>query len=315
MTALLQQYYRIVRSWLRIAAAAIGVTGWTLVVTAWTPVVTACSQEVAQPVAVEAERLYADGMEHLAGGSVLEAEQEFQKLSKLPAYVGLTSLARLRLADTLFVARRHDEAIEAFRSFISRHDGNPNIPYAMYMIARSQFELAPTDLWIMPPVYEMDLTPVQLARQELEKFVRTYPRSRLTTDALAMRERCIELLYAHAQYVVGFYRNRGEAMGVVFRLHQAMQQFADRAHDLDNYETLAGAYAQLGWRKRAVEMWQAIGRRWPRSLQAQQAPTQIAALNAEIAAALARGEPGEMPTQVPPTAAVKPELLGGEGSS
>lgn len=274
-----------------------------------------CAQEVAQPIAVEAERLYADGLEHLAGGSVLEAEQEFQKLAKLPAYIGLTTLARLRLADTLFVARRFDEAAEAYRSFISRHDGNPNIPYAMYMIARSQFELAPADLWIMPPVYELDLNPVQNARQELEKFIRTYPRSRLTTDALAMRDHCIDLLYAHARYVVAFYRDRGEWMGVVFRLHQAMHQFGDRAHDLDNYALLAEAYTQLAWRTRAIEMWQAIGRRWPESAQAGEAVRQIAALQRAIVAAKAKGEPGEMPANVPPTAATKPEMLGGDGSS
>ena len=277
--------------------------------------VAGCAQEVAQPIAVEAERLYADGLEHLAGGSVLEAEQELQKLAKLPAYIGLTTLARLRLADTLFVARRFDEAAEAYRSFISRHDGNPNIPYAMYMIARSQFELVPSDLWIMPPVYELDLNPVHNARQELEKFIRTYPRSRLATDALAMRDHCIALLYTHARYVVGFYRDRGEWMGVVFRLHQAMQQFGDRAHDLDNYALLAEAYTQLGWRARAVEMWQAIGRRWPESAHARQAPQQIAALQQAIAAAKAKGEPGDMPPNLPPTAATKPETLGGDGSS
>lgn len=275
----------------------------------------ACVQEAAQPMAVEAERLYADGLEHLAGGSVLEAEQDLQKVAKLPAYVGLTSLARLRLADALFVARRYDEAIEAYHAFITRHEGNPNVAYATFMVARSQFELAPTDLWIMPPAYELDLGPVNRARTELEKFVRTYPRSRYATEALLLRDRCIELQYAHTQYVVAFYANRGEWMGVVFRLHQAMQNYPSRAHTLEYYTLLARGYAGLNWRTRAVELWQAIARRWPQSPQAQGAPAEIASLQRAIAEAKAKGEPAEMPVLVPPTAAVKPETLDNEGSS
>ena len=274
-----------------------------------------CTPEVAQPVTVEAEHLYAEGMEHLAGGSVLEADQEFHKLAKLPAYIQLTALARLRLADSLFVARRYDEAIEHYRSFVQRHDGNPNIAYAMFMVARAHFELAPSDFWILPPVYELDLSPVAHARTELEKFVRTYPRSRFTTEAIAMRDHCIELQYAHTRYVIEFYRNRGEWMGVVFRLHQAMQAYPDRAHSLEYYALLAEGYTQLGWRKRAVELWQAVGRRWPQSLQALQAPAKITQLQNDIAAARKDGQPAEMPTDVPPTAAIKPETIGDEGSS
>jgi len=276
----------------------------------------ACGHDdAAQPIAAEAERLYQDGMEHLSGGSVLEAEQEFQKLAKLPAYISLVPLARLRLADALFTARRYDEAIEAYQGFVSRHEGNPNIPYAMYMVARSHFELAPSDLWILPPVHELDLSPVQTARQQLEKFVRAWPRSRFATDALLLRDRCIEMQYDHARYVVSFYAGRGEWIGVVFRLHQAMQAFADRAHTLDHYALLAHAYDQLGWRRRAVELWQAIGRRWPRSPQAARAPGEISRLQGEIAAARQRGLPAEMPNDVPPTAAVRPETIGDEGSS
>ncbi len=278
-------------------------------------VVVACTQEVAQPVAVEAEHLYAEGMEHLAGGSVLEADQEFQNLAKLPAYISLTSLARLRLADSLFVARRFDEAIEHYHSFVQRHDGNPNIPYALFMVARSHFELAPTDLWILPPVYELDLSPVGHARKELEKFIRTYPRSRFSTEAIRLRDRCLELQYAHTRYVIDFYYKRGEWMGVVFRMHQAMQAYPDRAHTLSHYALLAESYAHLGWRKRAIELWQAVGRRWPHTPEAQFGVQQIAILQNEIAAARQGGQPAEMPNDVPPTAAVQPETIGDEGSS
>ncbi len=275
----------------------------------------ACGPEVAQPIGSEAETLYQEGMEHLAGGSILEAEQELQKLVKMPSYVQLTALARLRLADALYQSRKYDEAIEAYHSFVRRHEGNENVPYAMFMIAKSHYELAPSELWILPPVYELDLSPVQHARVELEKFVRTYPRSRFTTEALALRDRCINLQYAHARYVVNFYAERSKWIGVVYRLHQAMQAFPDRAHTLDHYELLAKAYEKLAWRQRAVEMWQAMAQRWPQSSAAAKAPDEIKRIQADIEAAAKMGTPGGMPADPPPTAAIKPETMGqGDGA-
>lgn len=270
----------------------------------------ACTPEVAQPVQAEAQQLYLDAMEHLQGGSLIEAEQEFQKLAKLPSYVQLTALARLRLADTLFQARRFDEAIEAYHGFVQRHEGNDNVPYATFMIAKANFELAPSDLWIMPPVHELDLSPVQQARNELERFIRTYPRSRFATEALALRDRCIELQFAHTSYVVDFYAQRREWIGVVFRLHRALQAYPTRAHTPANYRLLATAYEELKWRSRAVELWQAMAQRWPRGAEAGQAPAKIRALQQQIEAATARGEPGAMPAETPPTAQIKPEKAG-----
>lgn len=270
----------------------------------------ACGPEVAQPVSAEAQQLYADAMEHLHGGSLIEAEQEFQKLAKLPSYVQLTSLARLRLADTLFQARRYDEAIEAYHSFIQRHEGSDNVPYATFMIAKANFELAPTDLWIMPPVHELDLSPVQQARSELERFIRTYPRSRFATEALALRDRCIELQFAHTAYVIDFYAQRKQWIGVVFRMHRALQAYPTRAHTPANYRLLASAYEELHWRSRAVELWQAMAQRWPKGAEAALAPEKIRSLQQQIQEATARGEPGAMPAEVPPTAQIKPEKVG-----
>jgi outer membrane protein assembly factor BamD (BamD/ComL family) len=178
------------------------------------------------------------------------------------------------------------------------------------MIAKANFELAPTDLWIMPPVHELDLSPVQQARTELERFIRTYPRSRFATEALALRDRCIELQFAHTSYVIDFYAQRKQWIGVVFRLHRALQAYPTRAHTPANYRLLADAYAELHWRSRAVELWQAMAQRWPKGTEAAEAPAKIRSLQQQIEEATARGEPGAMPAEVPPTAQIKPEKVG-----
>ncbi|MFZ4576974.1 MAG: outer membrane protein assembly factor BamD [Myxococcota bacterium] len=277
---------------------------------------TACGgagPQTTESAVAEAEQIYVDGMEHLSGGSMIEAEQEFQKLLTMPSYLTVTSLALLRLGDAQFYQAKHQEAIETYQSFAQRHDGSENVPYALFMSAKAQVELAPSDLWFMPPAEELDLSAVAQARSQLERFIRQYPKSRYTTEALVLRDRCIDLEWQHHSYVVGFYVERGKWMGVVFRLHQAMQLFPARAHTLENYALLARAYTVLGWRTRAIEVWQAIATRWSATAEGQRATAEMNELRAKIEAARAKGEPAEMPADLPPTAAFKPEMQDRQG--
>lgn len=261
-------------------------------------------------IAAEAEQTYLDGTEQLASGALLEAEQEFFKLLKLPSYIHLTALARLRLGDAQFHQHKYDEAIETYLSFAQRHDGSENVPYAMFMVAKSHMELAPSDLWFMPPVYELDLSAVQSARVHIERFLRQFPRSRFVTEAVQLRERCLDVQWAHQRYVIEFYRDRKQWIGMVFRLHHAMQQFPTRAQTPALFAELAQAYTNLDWRARALDLWTAIARRWPDSPEAGMAAERMAQLNADIAAAKAKGDPAAaMPVEPPPAAVVKPELL------
>jgi outer membrane protein assembly factor BamD len=256
----------------------------------------------------EAEQAYVDGMEHLSGGSTLEAEQDFQRVLKMPNYLELAPLARLRLADAQFHARRFDEAVLTYLAFIQRHDSNANVPYALFMVAKAHFEMAPVDLFFMPPIEELDLSAVQQARNHLERFIKQYPKSRYVTEATQLRDRCLALQWSHLRYVIQFYAGRGKWIGVAYRLHQAFQQFPVRAQTLEHYALLATAYDKLGWRARAVELWQAVGKRWPDTAEGRRAAGELARLQTAIAEAKARGDKdAEMPTEMPPTAAFKPE--------
>ena len=254
------------------------------------------------------ERLYFDGLEYLHGGGFLEAQAAFTECLKLPAYLQVTSLARLRLGDTYFYQRKFSRAIEQYETFARRHDGSSNVPYARFMVAKSHYGQVPTDFWLLPPIYEMDLSAADKARYHLEQFIGRYPLSVYATEAAQLREQAIDLQLAHHSYVIRFYTERKRWLGVVFRLHYVMEHFPRRGHSLANYVLLQGAYRRLDWRRRALELGRAIGRRWPTSPQATLALGQVAELRNEIARGKAAGDPAaEMPVEVPPTARFRPE--------
>jgi len=276
--------------------------------------VSACSsapQNLVEPPRKAGERLYYDGVEYLREGAYLEAQNTFRECLKLPAYLQVTSLARLRLGDAYYHQNKFQRAIEQYESFARRHDGSPNVPYARYMIAASHYGQVPTDFWLLPPIYEMDLSSADKARYHLEHFIRRYPLSVYATEAAKLRGKTIDLQIAHHDYVIKFYTERKQWLGVIFRLHHVMRRFPRRGHSLANYVLLGAAYRTQGWRRRALELNQALASRWPGTPEATAARTAAADLRAEITKTKAAGDPAaEMPVELPPTAKYRPERVG-----
>ncbi|MCO4760594.1 MAG: outer membrane protein assembly factor BamD [Myxococcales bacterium] len=260
----------------------------------------------------KAAAAYVDGLKSMASSNFLEAQQTFTGVVKMPAYLAATTVARIRLADTLFAQSKYEEAVQVYQGYVRRHDGSSNVPYARFRIAQSYFQLVPTDFWLLPPVFEMDLSTVERARYYLEAFIRRYPTSDFGPQALTMRDRCIELQMAQHRYVIRFYQGRKKPMGVIFRSHELMRRFPVRGHGVADYTVLASAYGAVDWRRRELELQREIARRWPSQSAGKSARSRVAALGILIAKLKAEGKKdAEMPVELPPTAKDRPELLAG----
>jgi outer membrane protein assembly factor BamD len=278
---------------------------------------TACgaAPTVAEP-RDEAENAYLIGLEQMHSGNPLEAAQTFAALLKLPAYLAVTATARLRLGDALFAQSKYQEAIEAYQGYVRRHEGTADVAYAAFRLAQCHAEMAPTDSWLLPPVHEMDLSAADKARYHLERFVRAYPTSVFVAEALRLRDGLIDLELAQHRYVIGFYIGRKQWLGAIYRSHEMMRRFPLEAHERPDYVRLADAYAQLGWRMRAKELYTVISHRWAGDAAAAEASANAARLRGEIAKRKAAGEANaEMPPEPPPSADVKPENFGQERSA
>ncbi|MEY3012347.1 MAG: hypothetical protein RIT45_1082 [Pseudomonadota bacterium] len=263
----------------------------------------------------EAERLYLEGLQQLRGGNPLEATQSFANLLKLPAYLGVTATARIRLGDALFAQGKYTEAIEAYQGYLQRHEGSSDVAYAAFKVAECHARMVPTDFWLLPPVHEMDLSAADKARYHLERFVRQHPTSNYVPEALRMRDEMLDLELSQHRYVVRFYRKRSQWLGVAWRSHEMMRRFPLRAHGRDDYVALAQAYEQLGWRKRARDLNRTIARRWPQDAGAAAAREAATRIDAEMGRLRTAGDKNaEMPAESPPTAAFVPEELAGSAS-
>jgi len=260
----------------------------------------------------KAEAAYVEGLQNYANANYLEAQRIFGLVVKMPAYLAVTKLARLRLADTLFAQSKYQEAVQVYQSYIRRHDGAADVTYARFRVAEAHYRMVPSEFWLLPPVYEMDLSTADRARYYLEAFIRRYPTSDLVTRAHRLRDECVALQLAQHRYVVDFYLKRKKPQGVVFRSHELMRRFPIRGHKRADYLTLADAYGRLNWRKREMELRVVIAARWPKSADRQVHLKRVATLRNEIARMKAEGKKdAEAPVDRPPSASERPERLAG----
>lgn len=220
-----------------------------------------------------AELAYLRGMDQLNRANYLEAIGHFQSVDQLPldpnrAIQGLPAwrtLAALRVGDALFFQGKYPESAQHYAAFIAANQGDPNLDYAQYMLARSYNEQIPADWFLVPPIYENDRQSMQRGFEAMTVFVRQYPRSRYLSDVLEMRERIEALQYEYNSYLVDYYESRDQPAGVLVRLEHMFVEFPERAHTEANYLLLAKAYVQTDQAERAYNTYREFLTRFPES--------------------------------------------------
>jgi len=206
---------------------------------------------------------YNAGMAELEAGNYTESIQEFSQVVRSPGYVKYGALARLRIADALFLQEKYDAAIENYRVFLQQFTGNPNAGYARFRIGHALYEKIPAVWFLSPPAHEREQRHVRAAGQALRRFVSLYPTNRMTGRAQELLDSCDRILYEHELYVAEFYREREKPAGVVLRLERAFQNYPDLAGTEDNFMMLAQAHAQTGRLGRAKLIYEAYMERFP----------------------------------------------------
>ncbi|NUN14630.1 MAG: outer membrane protein assembly factor BamD [Myxococcales bacterium] len=220
-----------------------------------------------------AELAYLHGMDQLNRANYVEAISHFQSVDQMPmdpnrAIQGLPAwraLASLRIGDSLFFQGKFPEAAQHYAAFIAANQGDPNLDYAQYMLARSYNEQIPSEWFLVPPIYENDRQSMLRGFEAMTVFVRQYPRSRYLNEVVAMRDRIDELQYEYNSYLVDYYDSREQPAGVVVRLEHMFEQFPGRAHTEANYLLLAKAYVQTDQAARAYRTYRDFLARFPDS--------------------------------------------------
>ncbi len=173
------------------------------------------------------EQLMSEGMEDFRKGKYEEATEIFQKIKDRYPYSKFALEAELRMADSLFNRDQYLEAFDAYGEFEKLHPKNPNIPYVIYQRGMCHFNQMST--------VDRDQSNTLKAKDEFERLVRRFRRSKYANMARRKIRECYINLAEHELYVGNFY----------FKMKKYRTAMSRYLYLIENYPDLGQYYIAL----------------------------------------------------------------------
>ncbi len=192
------------------------------------------------------------------------ANQLFGDVKRKYGYSRYARLAELRLADIAFHQEKFAEAVGMYKSFVSDYPNDPEVSYARYKIAKSEFVQSGASI-LLPPLEERDLSNVRDAHVALRALVADFPESAHASELSYMLQVVTGLLARHELYVARFYLNRDGFEAAVARCEYALQNYQDSGLEPEALVLLGETYLKMKETDKARSSFQLVLDKFPES--------------------------------------------------
>ncbi len=176
---------------------------------------------------VSAKENFIKGKKAFEDEDYLEAIEYFKFVKNKFPYSSFATQADLYLADCQFGRDRYLEAADAYENFIKLHPKNPKVPYALFKMAESYFERIPSDFFLFPPSYELELKETRRAVRAIQRYLDRFPNGKNAPKAKKMLAKAKHLLAQQVWYVMNFNLKNEKYRGALWRADQLLQQYPD----------------------------------------------------------------------------------------
>jgi outer membrane protein assembly factor BamD len=207
---------------------------------------------------IPADRLYNEGVFLLNEKKALkEAAKKFEEVDRQHPYSEWARKALLMSAYSNYEAKQYDEAISAGKRYIALHPGSPDVAYAYYLVAVSEFEQI-SDV-------SRDQSRTEKAIGSLEEVIRKFPESEYAGQARRKIEVARDNLAAYEMSVARFYQSRKNFIGAINRFKVVVTQYQTTRHVEEALMRLTECYMALGIVQEAQTAAAVLGHNFPDS--------------------------------------------------
>ncbi|MCS6780986.1 MAG: outer membrane protein assembly factor BamD [Geminicoccaceae bacterium] len=218
----------------------------------------ACSGNRPDPYADRpVEELYATAQDLLERGEYREAGRAFEEVERQHPYSQWAVRSQLMAAYAYYEANDYEESIAAARRFIDLHPGNPDTPYAYYLIGMSYYERM-SDI-------QRDQEMTEEAKKAFEELIRRYPDSDYARDARLKIDLVQDHLAGKEMEIGRYYQKRGQYLAAVNRFRNVVERYQTTSHVPEALHRLTECYLALGVRAEAQNAAAVLGYNFPGS--------------------------------------------------
>lgn len=211
-----------------------------------------------------AKRAYFEALDAFFDHDWEYATQLFNDVKRKYSYSRYARLAELRLADIAYHQEKFAEAAGLYKSFVTDYPNDPEVPYARYRIAKSEFIQSGASI-LLPPLEERDLANIRDAHVSLRALVADYPGSKHGPEVRYMLEFVTGLLSRHELYVARFYLNRDNFDAAVARCQYALATYPDSGLEPEALVLLGETYLKMHEQAKARATFQLVLDKYPDS--------------------------------------------------
>jgi len=195
--------------------------------------------------ASEAELLLQRGTVAMKEKNYEEARAYLDQVIARYPFLEAARSAELRVADISYDKEEYPEARDKYQQFVKLHPTHPEVDYASFRAAMTNYQEIPRDFFLLPPSYEKDQMPVKNALRALEDFTRHHEKSRYLAEAQKTHAEVRRRLCQHELYVARFYASRGKWQAVVGRLNTLLERYPGAGYDQQALFGIHDAYLKL----------------------------------------------------------------------
>lgn len=220
-------------------------------------VLAGCSTTDEEVANMKVEDLYLEAHKKIKDGSYSSAAKLFAEVERQHPYSNWSLKAQLMSAYAYYEAKKYDEAIESFNTFIQLHPGHEQIAYAYYMIGLCNYEQIPT--------VQRDQSVTERALEAFEEVVRRFPDSSYARDAKYK----IDLIYDHLagkeMDVARYYLRQKSYLPAINRFKKVVDEFQTSSHTPEALHRMVECYLALGIPEQARVTAAVLGYNYPGS--------------------------------------------------
>jgi outer membrane protein assembly factor BamD len=207
---------------------------------------------------IPADRLYNEGVFLLNEKKSMEqAAKKFEEVDRQHPYSEWARKALLMSAYANYEAKKYDDAIAAAKRYISLHPGSPDVAYAYYLVATSNFEQI-SDV-------SRDQSRTEKAIAALEEVIRKFPDSEYAAQARHKIDIARDNLAAKEMAVARYYQEKKNFIGAINRFKVVVTQYQTTRHVEEALMRLTECYMALGIVNEAQAAAAVLGHNFPDS--------------------------------------------------
>lgn len=201
------------------------------------------------------EELYNTAQDAMEAGRFRAAAVAFEEVDRQHPYSQWAVRAQMMAAYAYYMANQYDEAIAAAERFIELHPGHPDVPYAYYVVAVSQYEQI-SDVG-------RDQEATRKALDALTELVRRFPDSPYAKDAQLKIDLARDHLAGKEMEIGRFYLKRQAYVAAINRFRTVVETYQTTTHVPEALHRLVEAYLALGVREEAQRAAAVLGYNYP----------------------------------------------------